>query len=94
MLDIKYLKINIKKGVRVGWEGGRGGEMSLVQLWIKYNARVAVLAVMGHCLSHQVPDLRPLQATVLGEADPLLQVWERLALTRAVRRAGLLLREL
>ena len=55
---------------------------------------VAVLVVMGHCLSRQVPDFRPLQATVSGEADPLLQVRERLALTRAVRRAGLLLREL
>ena len=41
VLDIKYLKINIKKGVQGGWEGGRGGEMSLVQLWIKYKAQVA-----------------------------------------------------
>ena len=79
----------------MGWGKGRRDELGPVVDKIQCSSRwVAVLAVMGHCLSRQVPDLRPLQATVLGEADPLLQVRERLALTRAVRRAGLLLREL
>ena len=47
----------------------------------------------GFCRTSET-DPWALQSAVLSETDPLLQVRERFALTRTVRRAGLLLREL